>query len=41
MEPTKHSEWRWFNIDNLPDKIYSPSKKFLAEYVKKNMEKIV
>ena len=36
MEPTKHSEWKWFDINNLPEKIYSPSKKFLKEYLEKN-----
>lgn len=40
MEPTKHSEWKWFDIDNLPEKIYSPSKKFLDAYLKE-MENIV
>jgi len=34
MEPTKHSEWKWFELDNLPENIYSPSKKFLDAYLK-------
>lgn len=34
LEPTKHSEWKWFDIDNLPEKLYSPSKKFIEAYVK-------
>ena len=35
MEPTKHSEWKWFDINNLPEKIYYPSKKYLKEYLEK------
>ena len=36
MEPTKEDEWKWFNLDNLPDKIYSPSKKFIESYLNKS-----
>ena len=35
MEPTKEDEWQWFNLDNLPEKLYTPSKKFIEEYVGK------
>ncbi len=35
MEPTKEDEWKWFDLDNLPRKIYSPSKKFIEEYIEK------
>ena len=34
MEPQKESEWRWFDLDNLPEKIYSPSKQFIENYKK-------
>ena len=34
MEPTKEDEWKWFDLDNLPEKIYSPSKKFIEAYLK-------
>lgn len=39
MEPTKEDEWKWFNLDNLPEKLYTPSKKFIEEYIEKNMNK--
>lgn len=35
MEPDKQDEWKWFDINNLPEKIYSPSKKFIEEYKKR------
>ena len=34
MEPTKEDEWRWFDLDNLPENIYSPSRKFIEDYLK-------
>lgn len=36
LEPTKHSEWKWFDLDNLPNNIYSPCKKFIDSYKNKN-----
>ena len=33
MEPTKEDEWRWFDLDNLPQKLYTPSKKFIETYL--------
>ena len=38
MEPTKEDEWQWFDLDNLPEKLYTPSKKFIEEYVGKMKE---
>lgn len=38
MEPTKEDEWKWFNLDNLPDKIYSPSRKFIEAYMEKEFK---
>lgn len=35
-EPDKQDEWRWFPLNALPDLIYSPSKKFIDEYIKRN-----
>ncbi len=32
MEPTKEDEWKWFDLDNLPKNLYSPSKKFIESY---------
>ena len=34
MEPTKEDRWEWFNLDKLPQNLYSPSKKFIEEYLK-------
>lgn len=33
MEPTKEDDWKWFDIDHLPDNIYTPSKKFIELYL--------
>ena len=32
MEPDEIIEWKWFLLDNLPDKIFFPSKKILKNY---------
>ncbi len=34
MEPTKIDEWKWFSFEELPEKIYSPSKKCIEYYIK-------
>ena len=34
MEPNKQDRWEWFDLDNLPDNLYSPSRKTLARYLK-------
>lgn len=36
MEPQKQDEWRWFDINNLPQNLYSPSKKFIDGYLGKS-----
>lgn len=36
MEPTKHSEWEWFDLNNLPQNLYTPTREFLEEYIKNN-----
>lgn len=33
MEPDKIDEWRWFNYNELPNEIYSPSEKFIKKYL--------
>lgn len=37
MEPTKEDEWKWFDLDNLPKNLYSPSKKFIESYKNKGL----
>ncbi len=32
MEPEKCAEWRWFNINELPEELFLPVKNFLAEH---------
>jgi ADP-ribose pyrophosphatase YjhB (NUDIX family) len=31
-EPLKNDEWKWFDIDNLPDNLYPPSKNSIKGY---------
>ena len=33
MEPDKQDEWKWFDLNNLPQKLYSPTKKFIETYL--------
>ena len=35
MEPDEITEWKWFKLDDLPDKIYFPSAKVLENYKEK------
>lgn len=35
LEPTKHREWKWFELSNLPENFYSPSRKFIESYLNK------
>lgn len=39
MEPTKEDEWKWFDFNNLPENLYTPSKKFIEEYISKKLNK--
>lgn len=32
MEPTKEDEWKWYDLDNLPNNIYTPTKHFIEKY---------
>lgn len=32
MEPEEITEWRWFDMNDLPTNLYLPSKKFLGKY---------
>lgn len=38
-EPDEITEWRWWPIDKLPDKIFFPSKKVLDNYLNKRLYK--
>ena len=40
MEPTKEDEWKWFDLDNLPKNLYSPSKKFIESYKNKTINSL-
>lgn len=32
MEPETILEWQWFDLDNLPENLYGPSKKCISKY---------
>ena len=34
MEPNKIDEWKWFDINDLPNNLYTPSKNMIEEYKK-------
>ena len=34
MEPDKQDQWRWFDIYDLPEPLYSPSEKFIRAYLR-------
>lgn len=38
MEPTKHTEMKWFPLDKLPEDITITTKKALADYLKTEAE---
>ena len=40
MEPDKEDEWRWFEFDKLPENVYSPSKKFIEDYLEKSINSL-
>jgi ADP-ribose pyrophosphatase YjhB (NUDIX family) len=35
MEPDEITEWKWFDLNNLPKPIYFPSEKLLENYLRK------
>lgn len=37
MEPNKITEWQWFDVDNLPNNLYSPSAKVVYNYLNKTI----
>lgn len=38
-EPDKQDQWQWFDLDWLPQHIYSPSQKFIQLYLQKQEKK--
>ena len=39
LEPDEITEWHWFDINNLPEKMFSPSAKLLKNYLAKGIYK--
>ena len=39
LEPTKHSEWKWFELNNLPQNLYTPTKEFIEKYLERDHKK--
>jgi len=37
MEPDEITEWRWFALNKLPEKIFFPSRKLLKNYLEKTL----
>ncbi|HUW43880.1 MAG TPA: NUDIX domain-containing protein, partial [Bacillota bacterium] len=37
MEPDEITEWKWFSLEGLPEKIYLPSAKILENYKEKKI----
>jgi 8-oxo-dGTP diphosphatase len=37
LEPDEITEWKWYDLDSLPDKIFFPSKKLLDNYLAKRL----
>jgi 8-oxo-dGTP pyrophosphatase MutT (NUDIX family) len=33
MEPNEITEWRWFDLNDLPEKVFFPSAKILKNYL--------
>ncbi len=39
LEPEEITEWKWFNLNNLPEKIFPPCTKILKNYKDKEIYK--
>jgi len=37
MEPEEITEWKWFDLDNLPSPLYFPSEKIIKNYLAKKI----
>lgn len=33
MEPDEITEWKWYNLDNLPERVFSPSAKVIKAFL--------
>jgi len=37
MEPEEIMEWKWYNLNSLPEKVYSPSVKMIKNFLNKKI----
>jgi hypothetical protein len=37
IEPEEITEWKWYNLNNLPEKVYPPSAKMIKAYLNKKI----
>lgn len=37
MEPDEITEWKWFNLNNLPERVFFPSEKILKNFINQNL----
>jgi 8-oxo-dGTP diphosphatase len=37
MEPDEITEWKWYTLDNLPEKVFPPSAKMIKAFLSKKM----
>ncbi len=38
LEPSQHSEWEWYDIDNLPQPLFKPARSIIDECIRTNFE---
>jgi len=36
-EPEEITEWKWYNLNNLPEKMFLPSSKMIKAYLSKKI----